>query len=92
MGGIKTNHKVCKKCGRKIPKGRQSEYCTNMCENSIVTVRRLSTDLLKEIYMLISNEGLFSDEELGRKLKSKKFIDKFSQVLFIQDKDIGDRK
>lgn len=87
-----TRFVICKRCGRKIAEGRQSEYCSNKCKNSSAIVRKLSADLVKEIYMLISNKGLFSDEEVGRKLRSKKFTAKFSEVLFIQDKDIGDEK
>ena len=77
----------CKTCGRKIPESRQSEYCTNHCKNSSVIIKQLSSKLIREIYGVVANEGLFSDEEIGRKLRSKKFIDKFSQVLFIQDED-----
>ena len=80
----------CKRCGRKIPEGRESEYCTDKCRNSSVIVKQLSAKLIKEIYGAVSNEGLFSDEEIGRKLRSKKFKEKFSQVLFIQDENEGD--
>ena len=78
---------ICKRCGRKIAEGRESEYCTDKCRNSYRTIQRLSGDLVKEIYGVVSNKGLFSDEEIGRKLRSDKFLEKFSQVLFIQDED-----
>ena len=82
----------CKRCGRKIPENRQSEYCTDKCRNSSMIVKRLSAKLIKEIYGVVSNEGLFSNEEIGRKLRSEKFKEKFSQVLFIQDENEGDNK
>ena len=80
----------CKRCGRKIPENRQSEYCTDKCKNSPAIVKQLSMKLIKEIYGIVSNKGFFSDEEIGMKLRSKEFKDKFSQVLFIQDEDKGD--
>lgn len=80
----------CKRCGRKIPESRQSEYCTDKCRNNSMIVKQLSAKLIKEIYGVVSNKGLFSDEEIGRKLRSKEFKDKFSQVLFIQDENEGD--
>ena len=81
---------MCKRCGRKIPESRQSEYCTDKCRNSSTVVKKLSGELIKEIYGCVLNKGLFSDEEIGMKLRSKEFKDKFSQVLFIQDEDKGD--
>lgn len=83
---------MCKRCGRKVPESRNSDYCTDKCRNSSMVVKQLSAKLIKEIYGVILNKGLFSDEEIGKKLRSKKFVDKFSQVLFIQDEDIGDAK
>ena len=82
----------CKRCGRKIPENRQSEYCTDKCRNSSMIVKQLSAKLIKEIYGVVSNKGLFSDEEIGRKLRSEAFKEKFSQVLFIQDENKGDNK
>ena len=81
---------ICKRCGRKIPGGRESEYCTNKCKNSSMIVKQLSAKLIKEIYGFVSNEGFFSDEEIGIKLRSEAFKEKFSQVLFIQDENEGD--
>lgn len=81
----------CKRCNRKIPEGRRSIYCSDKCKNSSGIIKKLSVDLVKEIHMLISNNKLFSDEELGHKLRSKKFTDKFNEVLFIQDKDKIDK-
>ena len=77
----------CKRCGRKIPESRQSEYCTDKCQNSANVVKQLSAKLIKEIYGVVSNKGLFSDEEIGMKLRSEEFKEKFSQVLFIRDED-----
>lgn len=80
----------CKRCGRKIPERRQSEYCSNHCKNSHREIQKHSVDLVKEVYLAIANENLFSDEEIGRKLRSKEFREKFSHVLFIQDENKGD--
>jgi predicted nucleic acid-binding Zn ribbon protein len=87
MGRKPPQYIKCKRCGRKIPKGRQSEYCTDKCRNNSMVVKQLSAKLIKEIYGVVSNKGLFSDEEIGIKLRSKEFKEKFSQVLFIQDED-----
>ena len=92
MPKIPIQYVKCKRCGRKIPESRQSKYCTDKCRNSSIIVKQLSAKLIKEIYGVVSNEELFSDEEIGRKLRSDKFKEKFSQVLFIQDENIGDNK
>jgi predicted nucleic acid-binding Zn ribbon protein len=92
MPKIPIQYVKCKRCGRKIPDGRQSEYCSNKCRNSATIVKQLSAELIKEIYLLVSNKGLFSDEEIGMKLRSKEFTEKFSQVLFVQDENEGDIK
>ena len=78
-----------KRCGRKISESRQSEYCSNHCKNSSVIIKQLSSKLIKEIYGVVANEGLFSDEDIGMKLRSKKFKERFSEVLFIRDENEG---
>ena len=75
----------CRRCGRKVPDNRDSDYCSANCLNVSKTISRLSTKLIKEIYMNVSNETIFSDEDLGSKLRSEEFKNKFKEVLFIQE-------
>ncbi|MBU0778096.1 hypothetical protein KKF82_07545 [Patescibacteria group bacterium] len=83
------NFKTCERCGRKYTSNKLiSKYCSKKCRNSKQQVVILSEGLIKEIYGLISNEKLFSDEEIGRKLRSKKMKEKFEGALFVKDEGV----
>jgi len=80
------NFKTCERCGRKYASNKaNSKYCTPKCRNSKQQVAVLYEGLIKEIYMLISNNKLFSDEEIGRKLRSKEMKEKFEGALFVKN-------
>jgi len=79
--------KICKRCGRKfLSKSGSAKYCSVKCRNTKLQIGLLSGELIKEIYLLINNEKLFSNEELGAKLRTKNMKERFEKVLFVKDK------
>jgi len=92
MPDKKENYSVCARCGRKYKPVNDSPYCGIRCRTSTNKAKKLAVDLVKEIYLLISNEKLFSVEEIGWRLRNKDMKEKFEKVLFVGDKDDNEDK
>ena len=89
MEDSKSKYKICARCGRKYKPRNGSIYCGIKCRTTTNEAKQLSVKLIKEIYGLVSNEGLFSDLAIGERLRGKDMKVKFDKILFIENK--GDK-